>query len=146
MALVSANLSDDQQLQIRTVDPKKNQPIPPYFNMGRPGTSRHNIDGFDVYNIFSTLTGNSSRFFWVLAGIRDYETNLCRTSKQHMTPTEKRRIPRAYAELSQKQLVVRVSRETYLINPKVILPAFASFEKIWDKWKAACLKEGLPHK
>jgi len=98
------------------------------------------------FNFFSTLSGKSSWFFWYLAEFREYETNLCDLRKLHMnmTTTEKGRVTRAYAELRKEKLVIRVTKGTYLINPKIILPDFSRFDAIWDKWVATCTKQGVP--
>lgn len=143
MATITADLSDNERLSINRVDPQKNLPIPPYFNMGRAGTSRHSIKGMDATLILSTLKGKSSWFFWFLATHRDYETNLCKLGKLMMSPTEKARIPRAYNELADKMLVVRCSKGVYLINPKIILPDFATFERTWNKWVTTCNDRGM---
>jgi hypothetical protein len=144
MARVTTDLGPNESLNVTRIDPKKNHPIPPYFAMGRFGTSRHRIKGVDVPHIFSTLSGKSSWFFWYLAGFREYETNLCDLRKLHMTATERGRVTRAYAELRKEKLVIRVTKGTYLINPKIILPDFPRFDAIWDKWVATCTKQSVP--
>jgi hypothetical protein len=144
MAIVTTDLGVNENLSIIKTDPNKNHPIPPYFVMGRLGTSKHRIEGVNVPHIFSTLSGKGAWFFWFLAMYRGYETNLCDLRKCHMTTTEKGRVTRAYAELSKQKLVIRVTKGTYLINPKIILPDFSRFEAIWDKWVNTCTKEGVP--
>ena len=137
----TTDLGPNEQLLISTVNTSKNLPIPPFVAMGRSGTSKYKITGFDTVQTVKGLSRNSAWFFWLLVTCRDLETNLCRADKDlRLSEKEKNRIPRVYKELSSKSLVVRQRRGVYRINPKAVLPKFECFEKIWDAWCDECAK------
>ena len=103
----------------------------------------HKIKGVNVAPVFGSLSANSSWFFWLLVEHRDYETNLCRALYLNLSKTEKMRIPRAYKELSSKSLIVRQSKETYRVNPKVLITKFECFDKTWLAWLDECRRQGV---
>ena len=103
---------------------------------------RRNMTRFPEYKDFAGTMGNLSKvaswFFWLLVSKRDYKTN-----EVHYLPSdmkERNRIQRAYPELYKLDLVRRVKRGVYMLNPGAVIPAtsdndFEPFFKKWDKFK-----------
>lgn len=121
--------------ETRIVPISKSAPVPPFLMFGREGKSAHNIKGINLAGLAKTLSPSASWFFWTLVELRDLETNTVRPEDlRSLSATESRRIPRAYKELSGLDLVQRVSKQTYLINPKAVIPKTLNYERIWEKW------------
>jgi hypothetical protein len=54
-------------------------------------------------------------------------------SVQAKTETEKTYLKKGYSELVKKDLVIRVSRGMYMINPAALIPAdYTTYKKVWD--------------
>lgn len=144
---VAVTLPSDHILELGSVRTDKNYPIPPYGMLGRPGKSKHKIEGIDAPSLFKQLSGSAHWFFWTLVEARNHETNLVKPKHiDLLSKKERGRITRAYKELEKMRLVVRTARQTYLINPKVMLPSLKYYERTWVEWEAACSKKGLSSK
>ncbi|MBN7795942.1 hypothetical protein [Parahaliea mediterranea] len=141
---LTVTIPSDHTLEMGAIREGKNYPAPPYGMLGRSGRSKHKIDGVNVPFLLKQLTGTGHWFFWTLVEARDYETNLVKpTQLAGLSRQERGRIARAYKELEKKRLAIRTARQTYLINPKVMLPMLKYFERTWFEWEAACNKKGL---
>ncbi|MDZ7685263.1 MAG: hypothetical protein U5O39_09905 [Gammaproteobacteria bacterium] len=118
-------------------------PVPLFHALGRPGTSKHGLEAMDVCKVLAELSGKSARIFWLFVGLRDIETNVIRTDRGRLPPRDEKRISRAYKELEEAKLVVRLYRGRYLINPRAVLPKFEGYETVWSNWVQACRDRGV---
>lgn len=101
--------------------------------------------GFDTGSVLKHLSAGATWMFWTLESkeCRNRRNNICVLKKALLSKEEAGRIQRAYAELESKRLIVRVSANTYLMNPKAILPDFEYCIDVWEHWSKERTKKGL---
>lgn len=87
----------------------------------------------DVFDVMQGASKGASNLFFKLIKERNVETNIV-----NMVPkdsAEAAAVTRAYKELHALQIVVRVKRGVYLINPYAAFPSSAdNFESIKKRW------------
>ena len=125
---------DTQKVSVPTVLTNKVRK-PPFSSIGRKGMSSTKDSGFDVHELFLNLSPTATWVFWYIDARRDYKNNLSFIISSSLTAAEKLKLNRAYKELEDKEVLIRIKRETYLINPKVMLPE--NYEATAEKWKDA---------
>ncbi|MHA3055821.1 hypothetical protein E0H77_06630 [Acinetobacter sp. ANC 4633] len=133
------NLNSGDEL-VASVTKKRQHHVPPYFAIGRStfmnyrleDGSQKVVEGFNMTSILRDLSANATWLFWTLVMERDLNTNIAQ-----FTPigiSEKNKVKKGYKELEEAKLIIRVKRQTYLINPKAILPKFQDFAQVYAHW------------
>ena len=93
-----------------------------------------NIEGFEVSIVLENLSKRATKLFWQSVRLRDASTNVRVIRGASLTPTEKSQLSLAFSELNRCDLMKRVRREYYMLNPKAVLPLFDCYETVQDKW------------
>lgn len=73
-------------------------------------------------------------FLWKLIKLINTRTNVSVLLNSKLTSSEVRRVVAAYKVLEQDNIVIRIKREHYLINPKIFLPHNNSFDEVLEHW------------
>ena len=129
---ILADLQDGQQVTVETKPVKKNN-LPPFDGFG--GNMRFKTKVSPYPNLITTmkeLSKNAAWMWWSLLEKRNHLTNECRFKAKD--PAEARKITMAYKELKKHQLVIRLKRQHYIMNPRAYLPDFSKFEEVDFKW------------
>lgn len=85
------------------------------------------------------LDGNAAWLFWKLVETRSLTTNIAVIPRVALTVGEYRRANRGYFELKRLNVCKRIKRETYQLNPDVVLP-------INGYWQVRTEYQGNPEK
>ena len=73
-------------------------------------------------------------FLWKLIKLIDTRTNTVTLLNSNLTSSEVRRVVAAYKVLEQDNIVIRIKREHYIINPMVFLPQNETFDQVLEHW------------
>jgi len=114
---------------------KRTHIIPPFQCIGSEGMSKFNIQGLDLPPILINISGPAAKYFWQMVMDRDRTTNIVVIRGKDLSKYEKNKLSRIYLELHKADLVRRVKREYYMINPKAVLTKFENFEGCWNRWQ-----------
>ena len=144
MAQFIIDLDEGQDFSIIKQRPKED--IFPFTPIGRYSNMYGKNKGFDASEVFKNLSTPATWMFWELVSDthRDRHTNVSILKKSTLSKEHAARIQRGYSELESACLIVRISNNTYLINPKAILPELNQCQIVWLKWKEARHARGLP--
>jgi len=116
--------------------------VPAYDCIGGNMTYTTGIPGFkDLYLIFQAMSKQTAWVWWDMVKTRDRYTN--EVVYRVNTGVDKRRLTTAYKELLKLNLVKRIRKQHYLINPLALLPEHREFETVSKKWNDLNSKEGL---
>ena len=82
--------------------------------------------------VFLKLKAPARRLFATLIKKRDIDTNIAK----HVVKgnTEQCELTKAYNELKKHNIVHRIKKQTYLLNPLAVIPRTGYFDKIKDEW------------
>ena len=138
---VSFNIKRNEEVVLR-VSSKKHSKLPPYLALGRVGMSRSGETGVDTVELFKSLSSGATWMFWSLMESISPDTNICMLVSGDLSPSERLKLNRSYKELYEKEVIVRLKKNTYMINPKVILPKFGRYEIISKKWNEVIAEKG----
>lgn len=108
------------------------EPMPYYDRLAKPGKGRCQVEGLPCYAIFTNLSRMGHVVFWTLMAKREPINNIV-----EYIPTnskDRSRMLTTYKELHDAQLIVRVKRGKYLINPRIYLPDNGSFDRVYKHW------------
>ena len=114
---------------------KRNYKIPPFQCIGASGMSKFKIKGLDLPPIVKNLSKPANHFFWQAVEDKSSETNEVVIRGKSLSKSQKNQLSRVYAELHKANLIKRVKREHYMVNPKAALPNFNNFESCWTQWE-----------
>ena len=107
---------------------------PPFWKLG--GNMSYNRSRFPAYEnltgVMKEISKGANWFFWLLLEERKQDNNIAFITPKD--PTEAKKITRAYKELYELQIVARIRRQYYIINPAVIQPSAELYEEIFLKW------------
>lgn len=95
----------------------------------------------DARKVLQTLTKTESWFFWEMDISKDTETNEVMFSRNNCPEENKTTYPTIIKNLVDKNMILRVKQNHYLINPNVTMPKFDSYSKVLAKWNSL---GGLP--
>lgn len=112
--------------------------IPFFMRLGRGG-GMLTQDTPDILDLLGTKYFNDPSATWLLWRLiksRDTNTNICVVRGSDLTVAEKARLLKGYKTLFDDNVILRLKREYYLINPNLVLPTNATFESILDSWIA----------
>lgn len=99
------------------------------------GRSMYNMRaGYPYEQTLISLNANESKVFSVLLNNYDFKTGFSTLNTQNMTPSEKVLVSRGYQDLHKRDLVKRVKKFTYLINPdaRIHKDLYESHLQIWQ--------------
>lgn len=116
------------------ISPKPSRkPRPSWCAIGTGMATRH-FTAFPYEQTLLKLTADEQAVMSMLLEQYDYQTGLSVLSPAGLTQSQKNRISRGYLKLRQRELVKRVSKSTYLINPlaKIHLNLFDSLYQMWQ--------------
>lgn len=124
----------DENLIITSEQKKPNTKLPPFFLGGRGGY----MNGKKGYPLVDTLIELSQQEQWFFKLIReniDYKTNVAIVRNNGLTKSEKNRKNKAFLALKARDLVKRIKRETYMVNPDALMygPNYESNLDVWLK-------------
>lgn len=95
----------------------------------------------DARKVLQTLTKTESWFFWEMDIAKDMETNEVMFSRSNCPAENRATYPAIMKNLIDKNMIVRIKQNHYLINPNVTMPKFESYSKVLAKWNSL---GGLP--
>jgi len=78
-----------------------------------------------------TITPTARWLFWSVAGTLDKATNVAVLKPQ--TKTEANKLSRAYKELNQKGMMIRIKPAHYIINPTAVIPIH-TYRTVLEQW------------
>jgi len=110
--------------------------LPPYRLIGRAGVHKK-IKGINTNDLFMGFSKKANWLFWLLDKQRDMATNTIILRSKSLTPAERKAVSIAFKELKNKDVVKRIKKEHYIINPKVMLPhPNKEYPKVWVEWES----------
>lgn len=130
MPIVSVDLKFGQEIKI-----KNKQKINPFMAVGR----FMNEKGFDFVGVMSKLTPVAHKVFWEMVKLRDETTNVVLIDSSLNTSSQNAIISKGYRLLQEKELLIKIGKGMYMINPYAILPTFDKCNEVnleWDKYNA----------
>ena len=92
----------------------------PYWRVNQ-GNSYRSSNRMSTMDMIRNLTDSEYWLFKLIAEGMDLSTNIATIRGKELSKTEKRRLLRGYKGCRTKDLVRRVKREYYMINPAVFL-------------------------
>lgn len=99
------------------------------------GRSMYNMRaGYPYEQTLISLNAHESKVYSALLNNYDFKTGFSTLNSQEMTPTEKVMFSRGYQDLHKRDLVKRVKKFTYLINPDARIHKHLHTEllKLWQ--------------
>ncbi len=126
------NADDDLILSRRT---KPTEIVPAYTCIGGNMVYKTKETSYpDLFEVLKNLSPSGTWFFWTLTEKRDLKTNIA--VYDAVSPTEAQKITRAYKELFSLDIVKRIKKQHYLINPKVMLPEKGEYVNVKNHWNS----------
>ena len=122
MTNVSLQLDDKHQA---IVIEKENKRITPYLMVGNGiKGKRMKLEAIDLLDEMSKFSSSEMKFFMLLKEHLpwDCETTVVKLDNKSLTTTMKQHVKVGYLKLHKKDLVRRVKRGSYMINPSAIIP------------------------
>jgi hypothetical protein len=115
--------------------------LPPFDCFGGNMELKTKIEGYpNLFKVLKNLSKTATWFWWSLLESRERLTNVCQF--QAADAVEARKVSIAYKELHKHDLIVRVRRQYYLINPKAYFPDVNEWETVFARWQQLnCNKE-----
>ena len=104
----------------------------PSFGMLGNTERRTKVESIDMHTILQNASKNASWFFWTLIKLRSPSTNLAVFTPD--APAEAKKVTKAYQELNKANVLKRVRRGVYIINPKAYIPADQQFDVVLQEW------------
>ena len=134
MPKIITDISNDEEAFISTRR-KRTYNTPPFRPFGAAGMNKNGIEGIDATPILKNLSKNAHHLFWESVELMYTSTNIRVIRGRHLTPSQKSALVKGYKELNKVDLMKRVKREYYMLNPKVLY-SFEHFEQCWEVWEA----------
>ena len=108
--------------------------VAPFFKLG--GNMAYNKTHYPIYpyladKMYAAPKGVQT-FFWLLLSKRNQKTNIAIIKAS--TESEAKKITRDYKAAHAMELVVRVSRQHYMINPAVVQPDYGHYDAVYCEW------------
>lgn len=88
----------------------------------------------EISRIMQELGFNANWLLWCLIEKRNYNTNVSMFSANELGNDLKKRLVRGHKELSEKNLVIRIKKATYMLNPDVVIPNFNNYAECKNTW------------
>jgi hypothetical protein len=131
---ILADVQDDESVTITTAK-KRKENLPPYDCIGGNMAYPTKVVGFqDLYSIIQGMSKQTAWLWWELVKTRNRHSNECKYVAE--SRVDKRRLTIAYKELRKLDLVCRIRKQHYIINPLAYLPEQGQFQAVSSKWEA----------
>lgn len=128
----------ETDLLVTTVNKAKDElpkvPQPAWFKASIGKRMFGMYAGYPYEEILMSLTADEVKFFTHMLDNYNYNTGLSILNTQSMSASEKNHLSLGYKGVHQKQLVKRVKKFTYLINPEARIhhKLFEDLLKLWQ--------------
>jgi hypothetical protein len=113
---------------------------PPFLKLG--DSMGYNRSAFPAYKdlpeTMQTLSKGAHWLFWKLLSARNIDTNIAIFTPRDATETQK--VRRAYKELCDAEIIIRLRRSQYMFNPAVLEPKSTHYETVFIKWSTLTSK------
>jgi len=93
----------------------------------------------DFANVMRNLSKSATWLWWGLVEKRNNLTNECIFKSKN--GIEAKKVSKGYKELRKANLIIRVRRQHYLINPYVYLVDSSTYMEVKNRWNRL-IKEG----
>lgn len=109
----------------------------PYVTISRSGLYKGKTMGIALTEMYMDFNKAEQWFYKKLWKALDYKTNQATIIQSELTKVESNNLSAAYTSLRKKELVKRVRKEVYMINPHAVIYPDTQDEniKIWDSLK-----------
>ncbi len=144
MALIQTSIvvtHDESQVVIPSIHHNHKDKKPPFQMLGKVYMKQGTQQGYDVHGLFESLSPTATWLFWRIDRNRNYETNIAKLPHSSLTQSEILKVKRAYKELETKRALLRVKKETYMINPMLMLPS--RYQEVLNQWEELLQEKGL---
>lgn len=101
--------------------------------IGRAHMVNNNLVGFNLMDAVLNFNKEEQWFFKLIHDAMDYETNLASLAAFEFNKTNQNRMSKAYQSLKEKNLVRRVKKGVFMINPEAIIYP-ANHDKNKERW------------
>lgn len=126
MPIVSVDLKYGQEISI-----KNRKKINPFIAVGRA----MNEKGFDFADVMSKLSPVAHKVFWEMVKLRDENTNIVLIESSKQTASQNAIISKGYRLLEQHQLLIKIGKGMYMINPYAVLPTLEKCNEVNIEWE-----------
>ena len=117
---LQTHLASDEELIINTVK-KRKEVLPAYSCIGDNMDYTTRIIGYPkLFSVLRDLSNKGTWLFWTLIMKRNPNTNIA--IYKAASVAEVATVARAYKELYALNLVTRIKRQHYIVNPHVMFP------------------------
>lgn len=113
--------------------PKYNPTIPKFKRIGFPMTHT-TTDILDLLGEKYYSNPSVTWFLWKLVKNTNTTSNIAILRNNTLTPAEIRRVVAAYSTLNQDNIIIRIKREHYIINPRIFLPKNETYNEVLEHW------------
>jgi len=126
------------EIQLDIINEPKDElpklPEPAWAKMSIGKTMFGKYAGYPYEETLISLNANEAKVYKWLLDTYEYKTGLSTLNTQNMTSSDKITLTRGYTGLRQRNLVKRVKKFTYLINPEARIhhKLFESLLELWD--------------
>lgn len=96
--------------------------------------SKHGYEGFPMPEIFQKLSHNATALFWLLVENRNPANNKAIILSKSLTAYQQKSNSKAFKELRKFDLVRKVKKQEYILNPRAYLPKFDFFEEVTNEY------------
>jgi len=94
----------------------------PFISIGKAGITKHKIKGFPMATVLKDLSLSATWLYWSLIERRNPRTNEAILLAASLNQTDKNKVSRGYKELLAKNMVKRIKKEHYFLNPATAIP------------------------
>jgi len=113
----------------------KKEDVPAYTCIGGNMDYKTREESYpELFDALANMSRIATWFFWTLAQHRNAKTNECHYYLKNINASKN--VTRAYKELYELNLVKRIQKKHYMINPKVIFPQTGYYLSTLDIWNS----------
>lgn len=131
--MTTIEINHNEQITITTSAKNKgNKPV--FMMIGKPVKIRGKTPGFPLVKAMLKFNKEEQWFFDLIFDCLNPETNQSDITHFEFNSTEVNKISRAYKPLKEMDLVKRVKKGIYMINPTAIVPplTYEDAQEAWD--------------
>lgn len=107
---------------------------PSYMMVGIDRKVRRGIKGYNLLGAVLNFTAGMQQMFKFIVDGLDINSNCCDFIKLNLSKSQQNTFALAYKELSKIDLVKRMSKGVYMVNPRAIIPpkTYPEAQILWD--------------
>ena len=130
----SLTLHKDEEL---VISKRKKSHKPGFIMIGNGNTNKHGITSIDLLHEIANMSSNEKYAFFLIKDNIVFdpydECFIYQVRVNLTTDTDKSKFSRGYTSLRKKELLKRISKGTYMINPNALVPSDYHKElKVWE--------------